>query len=255
MSDSASADAPPGRPRPAARSGARPGPRPAAQNGRPPRRLSQTQRAYEELKHLILENRMPAGTQALEQEVARQLNMSRTPVREALIRLAQEGMVEVRPRHGMRVLPVSVADMREIYEILASLEAAAAGAAARRGVGPQQMAVLEQAVATMEDAERRDDRVAWAAGDAMFHRLLVEASGNRRLVAMVEAVRDQSHRVRMLTLQLRPRPVNSNRDHAEVLQAIRDRDEETAYRVHRRHRVEAGRMLIALLEQHGLDHL
>src|SRR3546814_20961331 len=99
------------------------------------------------------------------------------------------------------------------------------------------------AVADMETAERRDDRAAWAAGDATFHRLLVEASGNRRLVAMVEAVRDQSHRVRMLTLQLRPRPVNSNRDHAEVLQAIRDRGEETAYRVPRRHRLEAGRRL------------
>src|SRR3546814_952695 len=53
------------------------------------RRVPQTQRAYDELKLLILENRMPAGTQALEQEVARQLNMSRTPVREALIRLAR----------------------------------------------------------------------------------------------------------------------------------------------------------------------
>src|SRR3546814_7247688 len=73
------------------------------------------------------------------------------------------------------------------------------------------------AVADMETAERRDDRAAWAAGDATFHRLLVEASGNRRLVAMVEAVRDQSHRVRMLTLQLRPRPVNSNRDNAEEI--------------------------------------
>jgi DNA-binding GntR family transcriptional regulator len=245
MSDTMPADAPPLLPRT----------RPGQRGGRAPRRVSQTQRAYDELKSLILDNVMPAGTQALEQEVARRLNMSRTPVREALIRLAQEGMVEVRPRHGMRVLPVSVADMREIYEILASLEAAAAGAAARQGIGPRHMAALEQAVIDMEAALQRDDRAAWAAGDAAFHRLLVEASGNRRLMAMVEAVRDQSHRVRMVTLQLRPRPVNSNRDHAEVLQAIRDRDEETAYRVHRRHRVEAGRLLIALLEQHGLDHL
>src|SRR3546814_18081272 len=96
--------------------------------------------------------------------------MSRTPVREALIRLAQEGMVEVRPRHGMRVLPVSVADMREIYEILAGLEAAAAGAAARHGVSGQQLAALEQAVADMETAERRDDRAAWAAGARPIHR-------------------------------------------------------------------------------------
>lgn len=249
MSDAMSTDEPQGVSRP--KRHARNGP----YRGRPPRRVSQTQRAYDELKLLILENRLPAGSQALEQEVAQRLKMSRTPVREALIRLAQEGMVEVRPRHGMRVLPVSVADMREIYDLLASLEAAAAGAAARHGITAEQMAALEQAVEDMEDAVQRDDRAAWAAGDAAFHRQLVEASGNRRLVAMVETIRDQSHRVRMLTLQLRPRPVNSNRDHADVLQAIRDRDEETAYRVHRRHRVEAGRLLITLLEQHGLDHL
>lgn len=219
------------------------------------RRVSQTQRAYDELKQLILDNVLPAGTQALEQEVAIRLQMSRTPVREALIRLAQEGMVEVRPRHGMRVLPVSVDDMREIYAILASLEAAAAASAARRGLREDQLAALETAVQAMEDAVSRGDREAWAANDATFHRLLVEFSGNRRLAAMVDTVRDQSHRVRILTLGLRPMPVNSNRDHAAVLEAIRRRDPETAYREHHRHREEAGVMLTALLEQHGLDHL
>lgn len=219
------------------------------------RRQSQTRRAYDEIKRRILDNELPPGLQALEQEVAVLLGMSRTPVREALIRLAQEGMVEVRPRHGMRVLPLSLADLREIYDILTGLEATAAEAIARRGATLAELAELDRALADMEQAVMRDDRAAWAAGDARFHRLLVEFSRNRRLQAMVETVRDQSHRARMATLKLRPRPLTSNAEHAAVVGAIRRRDAEAAHRLHREHRLRAGQLLIALLEQHGLDHL
>ena len=219
------------------------------------RRFSQTRRAYDEIKRRILDNELPPGTQALEQEVAVLLGMSRTPVREALIRLAQEGMVEVRPRHGMRVLPLSLADLREIYDILTGLEATAAESIARRGATAAELAALERALADMDHALTRDDRAAWAAGDARFHRLLIEFSRNRRLQAMVETVRDQSHRARMTTLKLRPKPLTSNTEHAQVVEAIRRRDPETAHRLHREHRMRAGQLLIALLEQHGLDHL
>ena len=78
--------------------------------------------AYREIRQRILDNVWPPGHRALEQEVALALGMSRTPVREALMRLAAEGLVEVIPRHGMRVLPVSPADMQEIYQILTALE-------------------------------------------------------------------------------------------------------------------------------------
>src|SRR5262245_23811872 len=77
----------------------------------------ETQReiAYRELKKLILDGALPAGAQLLEAEAADRLEMSRTPIREAMIRLREEGMVDIRPRHGMRVLPISAEDMQEIY--------------------------------------------------------------------------------------------------------------------------------------------
>src|ERR1044071_5104736 len=77
---------------------------------------------YEALRRRILDNVWPPGHQALEQAIALELGVSRTPVREALIRLEREGLVQVIPRHGMRVLPMSAADMREIYEVLSALE-------------------------------------------------------------------------------------------------------------------------------------
>jgi len=94
--------------------------------------------AYAELKRRILDHEYPAGHQATEPDVAADLGMSRTPVREALIRLAQEGLVEVVPRRGMRVVPLSPADMQEIYEVLTALESEAAGLAARPRPDPRE---------------------------------------------------------------------------------------------------------------------
>lgn len=218
-------------------------------------RPSQTKRAYDELKRRILDNELPPGTQALEQEIALLLGMSRTPVREALIRLAQEGMVEVRPRHGMRVLPIAVTDLREIYDLLAGLEATAVDILARRGLTTAEAQLLDRLMGDMTAALQRDDLEAWAEGDTRFHRTLVELAGNQRLLGMVEAIRDQSHRARMVTLRLRPKPSLSNDEHAAVIAAIRRRDPDTAHRLHRAHRQRAARLLLDLVEHHGLDQL
>jgi DNA-binding GntR family transcriptional regulator len=218
-------------------------------------RRSQTRRAYDELKRRILDNELPPGTQALEQQAAEWLGMSRTPVREALIRLAQEGMVEVRPRHGMRVLPIAIADLREIYDLLAGLEATAVDILARRGLNAVEMAELDGLLAGMNQALETGDLATWAEGDARFHRRLIEMSGNQRLIMVVETIREQSHRARMATLHLRPKPVTSNDDHAAVVTALRRRDGEVATRLIRAHRLRSARLLIDLLEHHGLNHL
>ena len=205
-------------------------------------------RVYEALKQLILDNELPAGSFVLQEELAERLGVSRTPVREALIKLDAEGLIEVRPRHGMRVKPVSIAAMREIYELLTVLEAFAAGKVAADGAPAHVLAALEQAVSDMDDALTRNDLAAWADADDRFHKLLVAACGNTRLVATVEQVLDQVHRVRKTTLRLRPKPIGSNEAHRAVVEAIKARDSETAHRVHETHRREAGNMLVELLE-------
>ncbi len=218
-------------------------------------RLSNTQRAYNELKRRILDNEMAAGYQALEQELAELLGMSRTPVREALIRLANEGMVEVRPRHGMRVLPISAQDMREIYDVLTSLESTAAELVARNGLSEDRLAALNEAVLDMDKALTADDMVGWARADERFHEMLVAYCGNERLRAMVRTCWDQAHRVRMATLRMRPKPKDSNKEHAEVVDAIARQDADAARDIHRQHRVRAGRMLVELLNTHGIRQL
>ncbi len=220
-----------------------------------PGRITFAERAYREIKSRILENEFPAGSIMLEQELAALLSMSRTPVREALIRLAREGMIDVRPRHGMRVLPVSANDMREIYQILTALEAEAAAQIARDGADPLHLAELRTAVAEMDEALSTDDLDAWARADDHFHRVILATCGNQRLKAIIEQFMDQSHRVRKLTLRLRPKPVSSNDDHRALVDAIERRDPEAAWRIHHAHRLRNGRMLVELLERHGLGQL
>ena len=72
---------------------------------------------------------------------------------------------------------------------------------------------------------------------------------------MVRTCWDQAHRVRMATLRLRPKPKDSNKEHAEVVDAIARQDADAARRIHRNHRVRAGRMLIEILNTHGIRQL
>lgn len=212
-------------------------------------RASLTVQAYVGIKRLIAANSFGTGDFVLEQELADRLGMSRTPVREAMIRLVQEGLIDVRPRHGMRVLPISAKDMAEIYEIVTALETLAVEKAATREHAPETLAALDQTIINMDEALARDDLISWAEADEEFHRMIVEIGGNSRLSAAVGVYLDQIRRARMFTLRIRPKPVDSNADHAAVVKAIRDGDPVTAGAVHRRHREKSCSMLTAILEQ------
>jgi DNA-binding GntR family transcriptional regulator len=216
---------------------------------------SRVGRAYDAVRARILDNEWPPGHRVLEQELALGLGMSRTPVREALIRLQNEGLIEVVPRHGMRVLPLSPTDMRDIYQILTSLEATAAALAASRRPARAEIEPLERASRDMNAALRRDDLRSWAEADERFHRHLIELSGNRLLVAVVENVWDRAHRARMFTLQLRPKPTQSTREHQAVVRAIRRGDADAARELHREHRERGGRELLELLERYQFRHV
>ncbi len=216
---------------------------------------SQTQRATTVLRDMIVSNRLPAGASYLESELADMLGMSRTPVREAAMVLEAQGLVEVRPRRGIRILPLSAQDMREIYQILTELEGLAAEQAAARKLTKAEVKAVERTLAEMEAALETDDRESWAAADKRFHALLLALSGNRRLEALVESYNDQVHRARMLTVRLRPSPVKSNRDHRALFEAIKAGDRRRARALHTAHRKEAMKLIIELLQKHGFHQV
>ncbi len=210
-------------------------------------RESNTNRAYREIHRRILAGEMPPGDQYLEQELAEMLGMSRTPVREALIRLADERLVEVRPRHGARVLPVSIEDINEIYELLAELESLAVRHVAADGMPDDHLTAVEDANAQMQASLQTGDRMAWFAADSTFHARLVDACRNERLKSVVKGLTDQSHWARQRTIGHYQIGERSGREHEEIILAIKCRDAETAARVVRQHRLQGGVAMAGLL--------
>jgi DNA-binding GntR family transcriptional regulator len=217
--------------------------------------LPLAEQAYQEVRARILDNLWSPGYQALEQEVALALGMSRTPVHEALMRLQKEGLVEVAPRRGMRVLPVSPTDMREIYEILTALECMAAEILGKRQPLREELQPLIDATQLMEAALSREDLDAWAKADETFHMALVKLAGNRMLLETVMGYWDRAHRARMFTLRLRPKPVNSTKEHMQLVDMLAAGDGAGAAQVNRSHRERASRELLAIFERYQLQQL
>lgn len=212
-------------------------------------------KAYEAIKAMILDGRLKPSASYLEAELADSIRVSRTPVREAGLRLEREGLVTVRPRRGIQILPVSAADMTEIYDLLTALEPLAAELAAKRGLSAEQAKAMDEATTRMERALEKDDLADWAEADDAFHAMLVEASGNKRLIEAAARYRTQVHRARMATLSLRPRPEQSTADHRVLLDCLLKGDAAGAREVHFTHRQAAGQMLTDLLARHRLDNL
>lgn len=217
--------------------------------------LSNTQRAVRDLRKMILSGELAAGTDHLESELAETLGMSRTPIREAALMLESKGLLEMRPRKGVRILPVSSDDMREIYDILTELESLAAQRAAEAGYSEDELTVLAGSITKMDQAIEAEDLEAWAEADELFHQELVRLGGNKRVEAIVAMMSDQVRRARTTTLFIRPLPVKSNEDHRVVFQAISEGRPDAARERHREHRLQAQAMLCGILEKHRLNSL
>lgn len=214
-----------------------------------PKAKSNALRAVDELRGMILSGELASGTDHLETELAERLGLSRTPVREAALMLEAQGLLEVRPRKGVRILSLSVTDMQEIYEVLSELESLAARRAAQAGFSEEELTELRRSTEDMDDALKREDREAWAEADNRFHHELLRLAGSSRITAIVSMMDDQIHRARSMTLHMRPLPLRSNEDHHRLYDAIRRGDGDAAAMEHHRHRKYAGELLVDLLKR------
>lgn len=216
---------------------------------------SRVEWVYRTIKQSILNNEYYPGYQALEPELAKTLGVSRTPVREALIRLENERLIELIPRRGMRVIPLVPSDMKEIYEILTSLETMAAEILAQRKLGIDELAPLKTAIDDMDHYLEANDRSNWAEADERFHKTLLSLCGNKRLATMANTIRDQGHRARLVTLRLRDKPTKSNEEHRKVYEAIVAGNWQSARDLHYAHRSKTSCTLLDILEEYKLPHL
>src|SRR6185436_11730358 len=132
------------------------------------------------LKGWILDGTLKPGERIVELTLARKLEVSRAPLREALWLLARQGLVQIRAHHGAHVTQLSEQDIRDIFEIREALETRAA-LKIRARLAPPVAARLKEALADLEAACRARDMRAFSAADLRFHSTLWELSGNPHL--------------------------------------------------------------------------
>ncbi len=181
------------------------------------------ERAYVELRDRIVTLRLAPGTVLREDELMREMTIGRTPLREAVKRLALENLVAVQPRRGTFVSAVEAADIVNISEVRAELEAYAAELAALRMDGETRL-LAEALREEIEHLTGIDDQDGLMRFDERIHRFTWEASGNAYLIATLERYFTLSLRIWYLVLDRVPTLGHSVHDQTQLLEAILDRN-------------------------------
>lgn len=205
--------------------------------------------AYDRLKTDILTSKLSPDFQAPEPEIADMLGMSRTPVREALIRLQSEGLVDLVPRRGARVKSLGVDDIEELHEILASLEAEVCFQLASRGITLAEIEELNLFLAPISDAELARDFESWLEADNRLRMKLFQMRGNGRLEHVAQTLIDQLHRGRMTLLTFAREPDCSVSEMETVLAAVYSGDAQRAAKLAAGYRHSARKVLVERFRQ------
>jgi DNA-binding GntR family transcriptional regulator len=195
-------------------------------------------RALAYVKGRVLTGVFPGGELISEGEIAEALGMSRTPVREAFLRLEAEGLLRLYPQRGALVVPVSPEEVRAVMEARLALEQFSAGAMVRRGrtVCEEAFERLSAEVDRQRAAGSPPDLQEFLESDRAFHTVVVEAADNAILAGFYSSLRDRQMRMIGESAIRDPRRITTVLDeHREIADAVRDADLDralTAVRVH-----------------------
>lgn len=192
-------------------------------------------RVADALRSAILNGELAPGSRLSVPDLARQLDVSRTPTREALVKLDHEGLVSLTPRRGAVVLSADTSDLEEILQFREALEGMAARLAARL-ISDEDLARLRREFEIHADAVRSGDVEVHVEHDRDFHRLLAAASGNKRIIAELERVRSQLQLITRAMAGI-PGAVDADiiRAHERILEALEARDGRAAEAATRAH--------------------
>jgi DNA-binding GntR family transcriptional regulator len=196
--------------------------------------VSIRQKVYDYLRNQILSNQIAAGERLVEGRLARQIKVSRTPVREALHILEMEGLVESIPRVGYRVKEMQWGDVEELCEIRAVNEILAARWAMKR-IGHRELAAMKENIDTAEAEIQEGQPKLFVERDAEFHEMLVAASGSQRLLELCQMLRRHMLRYRIESIYIAESGLRAVGGHRRILECLEKKDEigiEAAVREH-----------------------
>jgi DNA-binding GntR family transcriptional regulator len=208
--------------------------------------LPLTRLAYERLRESILTGQMTPGEIYNEMALAKEMGVSRTPVREALLELSSQGLVTFLPRKGVQVNYFTERDVDEVYEIRIVIELAIVEKVARNAAS-YNFGRVEKALAENARAAEKHDAEAFLRADRALHHELASLSGNRRMMVIISNLRDIIHLMSVEALTKPNRLEEVPVEHRQVVEAMRAGDVDLAVSAMRNHMELSKR---AVLERH-----
>lgn len=192
--------------------------------------MTRTEAAYAFTKQRVLDATYAGGDLLTEGEVADALGISRTPVREAFLRLESEGLLRLYPKRGALVVPVSAGEVEAVMETRALVERFAFAKAIERGADV--VGAMETAIARQEQRAAADDLDGFVEADRTFHTALVAAAGNAIVLTLYDSLRDRQQRMGLAALRREPRRLGQILDeHRALTEAVATGEVEVVLRL------------------------
>ncbi|MGH9102771.1 MAG: GntR family transcriptional regulator [Acidimicrobiales bacterium] len=211
------------------------------------------QRIYRALREQVVRGDFKPGELLSEAELARTWSVSRSPIREAIRQLEQDGLVRWSPRRGATVTRITVAGVRDVYEVREALESLGAALAAERASADDIVRMRELA-AGVEDAQDAGDNMSAIMLDDELHRLMATCTRNRVLKVQAGRVLDRVIMARMMVREEPGRAEEIVREHWDILEAMEQREAKRASELAALHVQRARARLMEMLQRAAVDH-
>ena len=185
---------------------------------------------FNTLRRAILKGELKPGERLMEIALAERLGVSRTPIREAMRKLEQEGLVVMVPRRGAQVANITEKDLNDVLDVRIALENMAIEKACQYMTG-EEMDSLREAVENFENMIEEGNLIELAEADVKFHEIIYKAANNKRLNQVLNNLREQIYRYRMEYLKEEDMRKVLVKEHEEIYQSIRNRDVKRAQEI------------------------
>jgi len=206
------------------------------------------EQAYDALKTMILTGKLERGRLYNEMKWAQQLGVSRTPVREALLELSNEGIIDFLPNRGVIIREITIKQVREVFEIRQIIEGYVTQALGKR-LTPSDLMKLDRLIKKQEEQAARNDNESFIETDREFHVFLASRMDNQRLESILQNLRDQMHLMGIYALKNRERAEQVLAEHIEILNALKEADARKAQKAMIRHLKNTETIIVDMIRE------
>ncbi|WP_170917508.1 GntR family transcriptional regulator [Maledivibacter halophilus] len=199
------------------------------------KRLSLKEKAYEFIKNKIITCELMPGSDIEEDELALELGISRTPVREAILRLEQEKLVNIYPRKGSFVAPITLNDIQEIFQIREIVEVQVAKIVCK-SISKEKLLYFKEQFDKMDEEGNLISYRDFFELDLKFHKFIVTSNDNQYLIEFINKIYDKDYRIRVLTTSMFEEERKRNKkEHLDIINAFLEKNEEKVEKYLREH--------------------